>query len=246
VEGVPYQKNDTDLLARITSETLYASFQNDQFKAEQQVKLAQNEFSLVLNSEDHFAPADTFLDLYAIQIRNMGPDKFSAVSMDAKFDESVLLQKRNIEIEQSRYFPDIKAGYFNQQIDRNKGYQGFYLGFSIPIWFFPQKAKISRAKINLEISKNESDYQKLFITKKIESLRISLDQMFVNISFYRENSLKRSDLLINDAIKQIRSKSIQYRDCLEKLQEALTIQLMYLESLRTYNETAIELESYID
>jgi heavy metal efflux system protein len=244
--GVPYQLNDTDLLKRITAETLFASFQDKQFQAEQEYRVAHNQLQQWLNCTEELVPADTVLELYAIQIFNSGPDKFSPEPYLAFYNESLLLHKKEIGLEQSKLFPEFTAGYFNHEIAGTKGFQGFMLGFSMPLWYFPQKAKIAAARINKEIVQNEADYQKFYLSKKIDNLRIQLDQSFVHISFFRENALKRADLLTELAVGQIRKKDIDYIECIGILQSALEIQLEYLEKLRLYNKTAIELEHYIE
>jgi heavy metal efflux system protein len=246
VNGVPYQPNDTDLLRRTTAETLFASFQDKQFQAEQEYRLAHNQLQQWLNCTENLVPADTVLELYAIEIRNNGPDKFSPGPHIAFYNESLHLHRKEISLEQSKLFPEFMAGYFNHEIAGAKGFQGFMFGLSMPLWYFPQKAKITAARINKEAAQNEADYQKFYLTKKIENLRIQLDQFFVHISFYRENALKRADLLIESAVGQIRKNDINYVECFGLLKSALEIQLEYLEKLRSYNQTAIQLEHYIE
>ena len=43
-----------------------------------------------------------------------------------------MLKKESIKVEKSKYFPDIYAGWFNQQIDGNKGFTGWEAGVSLP------------------------------------------------------------------------------------------------------------------
>ena len=82
--------------------------------------------------------------------------------------------------------------------------------------------------------------------KTIENLKIQLDKYFIHISFYRENALHKADLLIQTANQQFQKKEIEYIAYFEALESALKIQLDYLEKVKLYNQTAIELESYID
>lgn len=246
ITGVPYAPNDSDLLSRATSEALFASFQNLNFQAGQEFKVAQIQMQLMLNSTENLAPSDTFIELYAMQVLNMGPDKFSPEPYLKLYDRSIALQQQNLQLEKSKLSPEFSLGYFNQKIDGVKGFQGLLFGISAPLWFFPQKDRISKARTSLAIAKNDTEYQKLLIRKQTEILKIQLDQLFIHISYYRENALKQSQLLFDNATNQINSGAINYNDCMEKLKLSLEIQLEYLEKLKQYNQAAIRLESYLN
>lgn len=246
ITGVPYDSTDTNQLTRATAETHFASFQNKLFQAEQNCTLATNSLQLTLNSTENFIASDTTLELYAIEIMNSGNNKFAPTTHTALYTQTAELQKRNLQIQQSKLFPEVTAGYFNHEINSNKGFQGFKLGIIVPLWFFPQKAKIDEARINLAISKNESDYQLFTLTKTIENLKIQLDQLYVDISFYRENALKKADLLTQQVIQNIKTGNFNYIQVFESLESVMSIQLDYLEKVNHYNQTAIQLESLID
>jgi heavy metal efflux system protein len=246
ITGAPYNQLDSNLLQRATAETYYADYQNQQFQAEQDYKLAGNELQQLLFVSEEIIPADSSLELYAIKILNSGPDKFYPMGYISFYNETLNLCKKEVILEKSKLFPEITAGYFNHDINHIKGFQGFKVGFAVPLWFFPQKARINEAHIKEEIAKNELDYQKFNITKTIENLKIQLDKLFVQISFFRENALNKADILIHSSNQKFQRKEIDYPDYLKNLAAGLKIQLDYIESVFLYNKTAIRLESYID
>ena len=246
INGTPYDLLDTNQLTRITKETYFADFQNQLFQADQDYHLSSNQLQQILNISEEFVPADSSLELYAIEILNSGPDKFYPKSQLSFYTETINLQQKELLVEQSKWFPEIVAGYFNSKINGNKGFDGIKLGVAIPIWYFPQKAKINEAKINQKIAKNNLDYQKFTINKNIENLKLSLDKSFVLISHYRENTLKKSDLLLQKVNILMENKDSDYSSIYMILESIVKIQLDYLEAVNQYNQIAIQLESYID
>ena len=246
ISGVPYNPTDTNELNRAVAETSFANFQNELFQAEQDYSIACNKLQQIMYVTEPYSPLDSLLELYAIEILNSGPDKFYPASNLTLYNENVTLSQTKLQVEQSKVFPEITAGYFNHAINGAKGFQGFKVGIAIPLWYFPQKAKINEARINKEITKNESDFQKFNLYKTIDNLKIQLDMLFVQISFYRENALKTSELLIKSATLEIQNKNLNYVKVFENLDNALKIRLNYLEKINAYNQTAIQLESIID
>ncbi|HEY4788507.1 MAG TPA: TolC family protein, partial [Bacteroidales bacterium] len=233
-------------LKRITAETHYAEYQNLLFQAEQDYRLVNNQLQQEMNVSGNFVPADSTLELYAIEILNSGPDKFYPASSISFYNETFVLRQAELSVERSKLFPEFTGGYFNHQINHIGGFQGIKLGVSFPLWYFPQKSKITEARINLEMAKNDLDYQEFNLTKEIENMKILLDKYFVQISYYRENALHKADLLIQYANQQFKKGEIDYSAYFDNLEMALKIQLDYLETIKSYNQTAIQMESFID
>jgi heavy metal efflux system protein len=246
VTGLPYNPADSDLLKRTLAEMLFADFQNKQFQTEQDCRIAGNQFQQALNITEELIPADSSLELYAIEIRNSGPDKFFPASHLSVFNENYDLQKKAWLVEKSKLSPALNVGYFNQQIGHSGGFQGFMVGVTVPLWYFPQKTKINEAHINQDMARNELEFQKLSMRKNIENLKIKLDQCFVQISFYRENALHHADVLVKYALKKFKNDDMDYAEFLKNMEYALKIQLDYLDRMNAYNETAIQLEYYLD
>jgi cobalt-zinc-cadmium resistance protein CzcA len=246
ISGVPYNPMDTNQLNRALAETSFANFQNQLFQAEQDFTLSCHNLQQVMYTPEPYSPADSSLELYAIEILNNGPDKFYPATDLTVYDETIILSQMKIQVEQSKLFPEITVGYFNHSINNNKGFQGFKVGVAIPFWYFPQKEKINEARIDYEIAKNEADFQKFNLTKTIENLKIQLDKLFVQISFYRENALNTADLLIKSVNLDLKNKKLNYLKIYKNMEDALKIRTDYLEKMKLYNQTAIQLESLID
>jgi heavy metal efflux system protein len=246
MDGKLRDLGDSGLLERTMIETKYANIQNLQFQTDMDYRLAINQMQQLLFQNGEIAPSDSSLELYAIQVRSLGKDKFVPTGHIAYYQSQYEVNNALVRLEQSKLSPGVTAGYFNQQINHVGGFEGFKVGLSVPLWFLPQKAKISEASINRQIAKNELEYQQFYLAKTIESLKIQLDQYFVSISYYRENALIQADLLISTASRRFKNQNMGSVDYLESLSAALKLKLEYLEKVKLYNQTAIQLEYYVN
>ena len=241
-----YGTDDKDLLARTTAETQYASIQNQLFQAEQDYRIAENQLQQVEYSEDNLLPADSTLEMYSIQFSRIGTDKFFPQDYLSYYEKICNVSSSAYQLERSKFSPELYAGYFNHEIGKVKGFEGFTVGVSFPIWFLAQKAKTTEARITFNMAQNDVEYQKFSIQKTIDNLKIQLDKLFVQISYYRENALNQADLmLINEGLK-LTNRELKYHEYLQSVGASFKIKLDYLESVRQYNLTAFQLEYYIN
>ncbi|HEX2934400.1 MAG TPA: TolC family protein, partial [Bacteroidales bacterium] len=238
-------KTNIDSASYVAIQSRYADIQNRNFQAAQDYKLATNQVKRLLFVTDNIAPTDTTLEMYAINPKTSGPDKFYPATHIQLYDQTIQLSKWEANYERAKLFPEITAGYFNQEIEHINGLEGFMVGLSVPLWFFPQKTKIRQAIINRDIAKNERDYNQFELELRIENLKIELDKLFVQISFFTENVLKQADQQEQSVISRYKSNTIPVLEMFDQLNPIYSKRLEFLTILKHYNQLAVELEFLI-
>jgi heavy metal efflux system protein len=242
----PANAPDSQILQKASAQSLYADVQRRQYNAEEEFHFSTNQMQQLLCINETPVLSDTTMELYAIAAFRPGNDKFQPWAYINYYEQQQKVLDRKVSLEQSKLTPEIKGGYFTQQIEQLAGFKGYMVGITLPLFFNTQVSKIKEAKFNREIAKNESEFQKLGLRSTIENLQIRLNQYFVNISYFRENALPESDIIIRTAIKLLTDKKISYQVYLENITKSFKIKSEYLAELRRYNETAIELEHYLN
>jgi cobalt-zinc-cadmium resistance protein CzcA len=240
------EKGDSSLLDLAILETRYAEVQNDAFQAEQEWLKSCNELKKAVYTDSSIVAADTILELYAIMTSGKGMDKFRPTSQIVWYQKQEDIARADIKTQQARLFPEITASYFNQEIYHSKGYQGFSVGVTLPLWFVQDKNNIEKARLNQQLAKNETQYQAFVLIKTIENLKIQLDQLFVTIGYFRENALRQADLIEKTADVNRQSGKMPALDYLDAIRTASKIRIDYLQKLRDYNATALQLELLIN
>lgn len=56
-----------------------------------------------------------------------------------------------LNVEKSKFFPEIVLGYVNQKITPSTGLDSWMVGISFPILFFPQMSRCKQAKMDLKM-----------------------------------------------------------------------------------------------
>lgn len=244
IAQLKYDLGESNLLEQTLAETEYASSKNELLKITEQLILAENNLKQIINTDGDFIPESDSLAIYQLSAGTDPTARFSSSILLNYYENLYAIDHAKYNIEQSRYFPEISAGYFNQQIDHAEGFTGWSIGLRMPIWFLPQNAKVQAAKIEQEKALNNLEYQKFNLDKDIENLVIQLDQIQNDLIYYHENALKKAQLLKRTAQIQFEKEEIEYMEFLQSIKAAQEIDLGYLETLFNYNETAIKLEFY--
>lgn len=244
IADLKYQLGESNLLELTLAETEYAAIKNRLLKTTEQLIIAENSLKQIMNLDGDFLPDADSLEIYVLPARTDPNERFNSSVLLNYYQNQFDIKQIEYKIEKSRYFPEISAGYFNQQIDETGGFSGWSIGLSMPLWFLPQNAKVQAARIEKEKSLNTYNYQKFNLEKEIENKVIQLDQLQNDLIYYNENALKKAQVLNHTAKIQFEKEEIEYLEFLQSIKAAHEIKLNYLETLYNYNKTAIELEFY--
>ena len=158
------------------------------------------------------------------------------------------LRRSQTSLEKSRFFPGLSVGYFRQNITDSElnlsGLQGWQVGVSFPLWFLPQKSRISQARILEEQAGNSLDYLRYNLNQEMEKLLLQLEQAEKQLDYYQQTALPQSDIIIRTADLQLEQGEIDYFRYLQSVSAAIRIRMDYLGSLNDYNQSMIQLSYY--
>lgn len=186
--------------------------------------------------------------VYSIPQRKLEPITLSESNMESS---SALLamklqteqQEAILKLEKNRLFPDISMNYFmgKNQFSGSKNYQGFQFGIALPLFFGEQKARIKANQIAFQISNNlQENFLINLKAKKIE-LKNELLKYQESISNYLNNGKELSDEIIRSAQKSYQIGEFNFFQFVMSIENALNLQLSYLENVSQYNQIALEI-----
>jgi cobalt-zinc-cadmium resistance protein CzcA len=244
IARLKYELGESNLLEQTLAETEYAATKNELLKITEQLIIAENRLKQVMHTEGNLLPANDTLAIYRLPPAADPNERFSPSVLVEYYENLYRIEKATYDVERSRYFPEIHAGYFNQQIDGVDGFSGWSIGLSMPLWFLPQNARVQQARIASEKAQNNLRYQQFNLQKEIENLVLQLDQIQNDLLYYHESALKKATILEQTARLQFEKEEIGYLEFIQSIQTAREIKLGYLETLYEYNITAIKLEFY--
>ena len=152
--------------------------------------------------------------------------------------------KQDISLQKTKLFPEISVGYFNQQIDNTKGFDGVELGLSIPLWFISEKNNISISKIKYDKALNNLEYVKRTYSNNYNNTIRKYENIKERLKYFEEIGIKSADENILLTTKLYNSGEIEYIEYIQNVTDALNIKQNYLKTLLAYNNIIAQINYY--
>ena len=164
------------------------------------------------------------------------------------YKEAIAFQENSLIVEKQKLLPDLNFGYFqgtnggaNSQV-----YQGFEAGVGIPLFFGAQKSMINANKIETEIIQTQAENYRVKLQMKYKQLISNLDQYNQALDAYDKSGENLASELIHTASRTFQDGEIDFVQYLLAIENAVKIEMMYLENLNSYNQTVLEINYLIN
>jgi cobalt-zinc-cadmium resistance protein CzcA len=241
-------------LEKTTSETQSLQIENQLMENEGDRNATKAQLRTLMNSAVNVEIADL----------NMKNDYLTVIIDTTAVVEHPMLKflKQQIEVskkmrslEGARAMPDISVGYFNQSIygqgnieighdyylTTKDRLQGFLLGLSVPIWFYPHKAKIRAAEINTQVVGSEYNYNASVLSGEYKEAVSAYLKYRNSLNFYKNVASVNGNLIMNQAVKSYKAGEIAYVEYLQSLNRALEIENNYLNAINNNNQAVLRI-----
>lgn len=237
---VRYKQGEITLLEKNMMSSMAADMQNKMFQAREDRNMAVLRFRWTCYTDSLIIPNDSTLSMFSIPVN----DNIISTPHTQYFKSLVLESKNNIDIEKSRFFPEISFGYKNQNILPMKGLDAWMLGVSFPVYFLPQKSKIKQAQVAHTIAQIDASDNIRQLSNRILELEATLARCTKTLKYYKESALNEADELIKSANIQLRLSETSPIEFIQSLTTARDIRKGYIETIYQYNVAALEYELY--
>ncbi|MCC5916449.1 MAG: CusA/CzcA family heavy metal efflux RND transporter [Cryomorphaceae bacterium] len=158
----------------------------------------------------------------------------------------VAVEERTMQVEQAAFFPELTAGYFNQEIEAIPNFQGVMVGLQFPLWARPQKARIQQAKIQVEIARNEYEYAVRNRERERKDAAQEVIAQRTQWQNYGVRAREQAGKIAETAYLSYENGEINFFQLAESLRTALELNLETLEILNRYNQAVLRFEFYTE
>lgn len=235
-----YQQGEITLLEKSMTSTIASDMRNKLFQAEEELKLSASRLQWTCYTDEPVVPNETSIRLYPVSI-----DTLSLSAAHLNYFQSQISEKQAmLNIERSRFFPELSFGYVRQNILPEKGLNSWMVGVSFPVWFVPQRSKIRQAKFERSMAQTRADANVRELNNKVTELRGSLRRYGESICFYTTTALAEADHLIKAADLQFRESETNITEYVQSMNAAHEIKKGYIEAVYQFNVAALEYELY--
>ena len=239
IAEIRWQQGDITMLEYRMIKTEAASLYSDAQQVSDNLAIASRRFSWSCFSDVPVIPEDTILTLLPY-------DRGTAVG--ALYDRMFSLQveeKRNIlNIEKSRFFPELSVGYSVQKIAPMRGLDSWSVGISFPLLFFPQHSRVKQARADVLAAQWEAEDRITELRNTMEELSVRILQKRKLIDYYEDAALREAEELQRHAMMLYRESETGVPELLQGLSAAREIRKSYLSTLHEYNVLVVEYGMY--
>lgn len=250
-----YKTGEATFLQKTAIETRYHEIQNrigqnqaDQSTQANQLRILIGEAQEVKAQPMALQPLTTTLTNDSLEITNNPQLEYRHALT------RIALQEKRVEA--NKALPDLTIGYFNQNLTGFQQQQdgtnvyyspahrftGFMVGISLPIWFLPNNARIKSTSLRAASSRLSTDYYEKQLHGEWQKAIQQFHKQSHSLDYYKQSALPNAQLILRHSQLAFDAGEIGQADYQINLQQVLSIEEGYLQTLLQYNITIITLE----
>lgn len=234
-------QGDIDQLEYRMMATMASEAHTKVLQATDDVRLAAKRFAWACFSSDAVEPADSRLAMMSL------PESYNLSQAHiGYFDAQVEVKRKAVDVERSRFFPELSVGYSRQKIESLSGLNSWSVGVAVPIVFFPQKSKVKQARAEATIARWDAEDNRLKLRNRVEELRLRIERQQRTIDYYTGDALKQADELQRNAMMLYKESETGIVELLHSITTANEIRKSYVDAVHEYNVMLLELELYTE
>ena len=228
-----------DYLAKTFAESQYGEIHN-QFVQEQNAFKANVQQLKLYTGMSAESSVSQLVKLSALTIRADTSSVTQSPFVQYARQKQVVNQKQ-VSVERNRALPGLVFGYLNQGPKETGTYYRFRVGFTVPLWFWQYSGNIKAAKAGLQIAEQQTRVQQQQLTADLQNAISEYNSAQQAVTYYETSGLRQADDVINAAKRFFESGQIDYIAYIRNINDAYTIKRTYLETLRNYNQSIINI-----
>ena len=235
-----YQQGEITLLEKNMAATMAADLKNRLFQSQEEEKLALARLNWACYAGQPIVPADTALVQFPADIETPTYSEAHLKYFQSQAGEA----KAQLNVERSRFFPELSLGYVCQDILPLKGLNSWMVGVSFPIYFLPRHSKVKQAKATAFIARTEAEANTRNLYNKVSEAIANLRRQSESLHYYTSSALKEADELMKVAALQLRHSETDITEFIQAVNVARDIRRGYIETVYQYNIAALEYELF--
>jgi cobalt-zinc-cadmium resistance protein CzcA len=252
--NLKYKNSEATLLEKTTAETQVMEIKNEVTESEEDINNFQIELQTLMHIHEDIDIINRDFERSYLSV-NADTSGISAHPLLQYYKQQIKVQEKNKSLEVAKILPDFSFGYFNQSIygpanifgedyflTTQNRLQGFLVGMTVPLWFYPQKSKIKAAELNTKLAESDFNYHTSMLEGQYKQAVTMYLKYRNSINYYQTKVLDNLDLIVVQAGKSYNSKEISYLDYLQVVSRALSIQRNYLNVIHQNNLYALKIE----
>lgn len=185
--------------------------------------------------------------LYEVIDNELKPEKPVFLKLDTlpslKLNsEKIGLAQSEINLAKNKFLPDLMVDVFRGSNNGagSKVYNGVQIGLAIPIAFGNNRTQLKSSKLQLSIAEFEYNNYITQLTARQKEISLKIKMHKEAIDYYQQTGMQLKNEILMSAGKSFKNGEIDYLQFIQLIDNAIQIELNYLNNLLNYNLTIIE------
>jgi cobalt-zinc-cadmium resistance protein CzcA len=240
---------ESNILERATAATQRGAILLQLNQLQQDIDLLKLQFQILLNTQQYHEPYEASFKVPYVP--NADGNMTYQHPQLLVLEQEEQISRAMTQLEKVKLLPDLTIGYSNSSMIGNgaddvyytasKRFQYGSLGIGIPIFYGAQKAKIVASKVNERIAEQSYSigFQNLYNSYKraLTSYKNDVEKL----DYFEKTALVNVKIIKDAANQQFEKGEIDYLKWVMLINQAISIQNDYLETVNSFNESAIQL-----
>ena len=233
-----FELGETNYLEKITAQAKFRQIRTKLSQIENDKK-AQYELlqSLLQTDEEILIKNNLIIPL------SLSTDETSKIVHIAYLESFSAIYENQINLQKQHWLPDINIDYFQ---GKNRGLSqslyGFQVGVAIPLFYSGNTSRTKVAQLELQSWEQQKQNEELKIDQYVKQKTSELAKYQEAINYYNTFGKKLSDEIIKVANSSYKNGEIDFFQYIQSLENAVNIQVDYLDTILQYNQTQLDFQ----
>ncbi|WP_291858779.1 CusA/CzcA family heavy metal efflux RND transporter [Marinilabilia sp.] len=207
-------------------------------RASEDKKTAMQRLSSLLQSEDEFEVAMDSLPRLNMQV----PDLAGHPGLLMQ-NASGEMASKQLNVHKLNWLPDINLGYFQgtNEEENARVYRGFEVGLAFPLFFGSQSSKVKSARLDMEAARMDYRNFQRQLSGQLEALIGQNRKHARSLEVFESSGSAQASEMMHVARKSFEAGEISVLEYVTVMDQARRLILDYMDSLRAYNRTVLEI-----
>ncbi|MDI9341490.1 MAG: CusA/CzcA family heavy metal efflux RND transporter [Sediminibacterium sp.] len=243
---------ESNILEKVTAEQQQTDIRLQLNDLRQELKMVMLRFQFLLNSKTPFLPRDP----ESGSILLLSPDTIHLQTnpLLEVYKTQSEIEKNRIRLERAKLGPDLSFGVSNTTI-RGMGadnitytskdrFTSLQLGVALPLFPKAQRARIQGSRTMMQLWNNETELLKTKQKLEIKQLFSRYEALRERLNSYESKGLNNARTIRETANRQFRSGEINYLDYVVLLNQAVSIESHYIDTLQLLTDLVIQINYF--
>ncbi|MEX2350574.1 MAG: CusA/CzcA family heavy metal efflux RND transporter [Flavobacteriaceae bacterium] len=231
-----FELGESNYLEKITAQAKQKNVTTQLQQARYDIGIAKTTLEQIVQSESALVP-----EVIPLEKKVFFPTSENSHPLQQWYTQNQEVAKAATRVEKQKLLPGIILEYFQgSNAGINRQLIGYQVGLQIPLWFTADKARIQAGKIQESIASEESRQNSFELKTRQQQFEDEVKKYAEMLDYFETEGLDLAKAIENAAGKSYQNGEIDFFQYIQSLENAMEIQLNYLETLYSYNREVLK------